>query len=49
MDFFKTSGETGEELGNGIYSNIVVPTSSEKTLLAVGTGNYQLKMSHSNF
>ena len=37
VDFFKVSNETGEELANGIWSNVIVPTESEKSLLALGT------------
>ena len=40
MDFFKVSTETGEELANGLYSEVAVPTKSEETLLVVGSGKF---------
>ena len=37
VDFFKVSNETGQELADGIWNNVIVPTGSEKSLLAIGT------------
>ena len=39
VDFFKVSNETGRELAEGIWNDIIVPTKSQKSLLAIGTGN----------
>ncbi len=38
VDFFKVSNETGQEVADGIWNNVIVPTKSEKSLLAEGTG-----------
>ena len=40
VDFFKVSNETGQELADGIWNNVILPTNSEKSLLAIGTGEF---------
>ena len=44
VDFFKVSSETGQELADGIWNNVIVPTESKISLVAQGTGNFKIKL-----
>ena len=38
VEFFKVTNETGQQLADGIWNNVIVPTESEESLEAQGTG-----------
>ena len=40
VDFYKVSNESGRALAEGLWSEVIVPTESQETLLALGSGKY---------
>ena len=38
VDFFKVSNETGKEMADKLYEDVIVPTESKDTLLVIGGG-----------
>ena len=38
VDFYKVTNETGKQMADKLYEDVILPTESENTLLVIGGG-----------